>query len=89
MRGGDKEGPCELIARHAEPDAGFLDALEGLATRIESSDKGRLKILKKENLESFMDLDDTTARLQSLVNDPHLGGRAKRIVEMLRLQNYY
>ncbi|KPQ06822.1 MAG: KAP family P-loop domain [Rhodobacteraceae bacterium HLUCCA12] len=89
MQGGDKEGPCNLIAGHAESDAGFLDALEGLTSWINSSDRGRFKVLKRENLESFMDLDGTTARLQGLVDDPQLGERARRIVEVLKLGNEY
>jgi hypothetical protein len=85
MQGGDGNGPRDLLSHHAESDEGFLDALECLMSWIKSSDRGRFKVLKKENLECFMDLDSATARLHGLVDDPHLGERASRIENALNL----
>ncbi len=85
MQGGDGNGPRDLLSHHAESDEGFLDALECLMSWINSSDRGRFKVLKKENLECFMDLDSATARLHGLVDDPHLGERASRIENALNL----
>jgi hypothetical protein len=88
-QGGDENGPRDLLMHHAESDEGFLDALECLMSWINSSDRGRFKVLKKENLEGFMDLDSATARLHGLVDDPHLGERASRIEEALKLGREY
>lgn len=89
MQGGDVKGPRDLIERRAESDDGFLEALECLMSSINSSDRGRFKVLKKENLENFMELESATDRLHGLVDDPRLGERSSRIEEALRLGREY
>ncbi|MGA9826475.1 MAG: hypothetical protein WBQ53_16805, partial [Methylocystis sp.] len=57
--------------------------LEHLTTTIESSDRGRFEVLKKDNLSIFMDFEDVEQRLHALEQQSELGERAKRLAAAL------
>ena len=88
-QGGDEQGPRELLKSHAQSDKGFVEVLENLRSTIQSSDRGRLKVLNKETIAEFMDFNKASSRLSELKNDPDIGVRACRLEEALRLGTQY
>jgi hypothetical protein len=44
-----------------------------------SSDRGKVDVLKKENLAPFMDYESVTQRINALKNHNDLGARARRL----------
>lgn len=80
LQGGDENGVRQFVASIIGTDEGFLRALENLTTTINSSNRGSYLVLKKENLDSFMDHDLSMQRLQSLEGDTLLGKTAARLM---------
>jgi hypothetical protein len=82
-QGGDEKGPRQLVEDNIISDAGLIETLEHLTTTIESSDRGRFEVLKKDNLSLFMDFEDVERRLHALEQHSELGKRASRLVAAL------
>jgi predicted KAP-like P-loop ATPase len=80
---GDEKGPRQLVDDNIKSDEGFIETLENMTTIIESSERGRFEVLKKENLSLFMDFDDVEPRLRALEPHSELGERAKRLAAAL------
>lgn len=80
---GDENGPRQLVEGKITSDEGLIETLENLTTTMESSDRGRFEVLKKENLSFFMNLEDVEPRLHALEEHGELGGRAKRLAAAL------
>jgi predicted KAP-like P-loop ATPase len=81
--GGDEKGPRQLVKNNIISDEGLIETLEHLTTTIESSDRGRFEVLKKDNLSIFMDAEDVEQRLHALEQQRELGERAKRLAAAL------
>jgi hypothetical protein len=82
-QGGDEKGPRQLVEDNLISDEGLIETLEHLTTTIESSDRGRFEVLKKDNLSLFMYFEDVERRLHVLERQSELGERAKRLVAAL------
>lgn len=80
---GDEKGPRQLVEDNIISDKGLIETLEHLTTTIESSDRGRFEVLKKDNLSLFMDFEDVERRLHALEQQNELGERAKRLATAL------
>jgi predicted KAP-like P-loop ATPase len=79
-QGGDEQGPRRLVEAGIVSDEGLVETLEHLTSTIDSSDRGRLNVLKKESLAPFMDYDEVAKRIHALKKHDHLGARATRLV---------
>lgn len=79
---GDEEGPRKLLAGATVSDAGLLEALDAFASRIDSSDRGRYTVLKRDNVEAFMDYDAVLNHLADIAKNGEAGLRdhAKRLL---------
>lgn len=80
QQGGDEQGPRQLLEANIVSDNGLIETLEHLTSTIDSSDRGRFKVLKKDNLEPFMDYEAAVRRIQALTDQTELGARAKRLM---------
>ncbi|WP_082508004.1 KAP family P-loop NTPase fold protein [Methylobacterium sp. Leaf113] len=80
---GDEEGPRRLVEACSASDHGFVETMERFASPIQSSDRGRFKVLKEENIGPFMEFDSAKHRISLLVDHPVLGDRAKVLLMML------
>jgi hypothetical protein len=78
-QGGDEQGPRRLIEEHIVSDEGLVEALERLTSSIQSSDRGRFDVLKRDNLAPFMDYENARQRIDALKNQGGLNTRAKRL----------
>jgi len=83
-QGGDEQGPRRLIKTNIVSDESLVETLEHLTTTIYSSDRGKVDVLKKENLAPFMDYEyriygNVTQRIYALKNHNDLGARARRL----------
>lgn len=79
---GDPEGPRSLLAEAAATDAGLIKVLDTLTSGIESSDRGRHTVLKKENVEPFLDFAGARERLEAIAkgDDTELATAANRLI---------
>ena len=66
---GDEEGPRALINSAIVSDEGLVKVLSHLVSSINSSDRGRHKVLKRENVEPFTDYETAVSRLRSIALD--------------------
>jgi hypothetical protein len=78
-QGGDEQGPRRLIEANIVSDQGLIETLEHLASTIYSSDRGKVGVLKKENLAPFMDYENASERIHALKDHNDLGARAGRL----------
>ena len=65
-QGGDEQGPRRLLEANIVSDEGLVETLEHLTSTIESSDRGRFDVLKKDNLAPFMDYENVSQRIHAL-----------------------
>jgi hypothetical protein len=77
LQGGDEEGPRKLLEMHAASDEGLVEILEHLFSR------GKFQVLRRENVEPFMDYGTIKLRLGNLANHPQLGIRSKKLLDAL------
>jgi hypothetical protein len=78
-QGGDEQGPRRLIETNIVSDEGLVETLEHLTTTIYSSDRGKVDVLKKENLSPFIDYGNVTQRIYALKSHNDLGARAGQL----------
>jgi len=78
-QGGDEQGPRQLIEAKIVSDEGLVETLEHLRSVIESSNAGRVHVLKQNNLAPFMDYEDAKKRIDDLKKHNDLGERASRL----------
>nr|WP_274380632.1 P-loop NTPase fold protein [Oleomonas cavernae] len=79
QQGGDEQGPRRLIEANIVSDEGLVETLEHLNSTIESSDRGKFNILKRDNLAPFMDYESVAQRIHALKKHTKLGARATRL----------
>lgn len=79
---GDPDGPRTLLAKAAVTDAGLIKVIDTLTSGIESSDRGRYTVLKKENVEPFLDFGRARERLEHIAkgDDAALAAAANRLI---------
>ncbi|HLY47161.1 MAG TPA: P-loop NTPase fold protein [Stellaceae bacterium] len=78
-QGGDEHGPRRLFEANIVSDEGLVETLEHLTTAIYSRDRGKVDVLKRENLAPFMDYEKVTQTIHALKNHNDLGARARRL----------
>jgi predicted KAP-like P-loop ATPase len=78
-QGGDEQGPRRLVEANIVSDAGLVETLEHLIGTTESSNRGRLDVLKKDNLSHFMNYENAAQRIYALKKHNDLGSRAMRL----------
>lgn len=76
---GDEQGARELLQANTVTDEGLIETLEALTSIIESSSRGSLNVLKKENIEPFLDYDSVRQRIDALRGRGDFGVRANRL----------
>jgi hypothetical protein len=79
LQGGDEQGPRRLVERNIVSDEGLVETLEHLTSTIYSSHRGKLDVLKKDNLAPFLDYENVAQRIYDLKNHNDLGARARRL----------
>jgi predicted KAP-like P-loop ATPase len=79
QQGGDEHGPRRLVEESIISDEGFVDTLECLISKVNSSDRGGFDVLKKDNLVPFLDYDSAIQRIEALKKHSNLGSRAERL----------
>jgi len=77
--GGDEQGPRELVERVISSDEGLVDTLEHLTSTVVSSNRGKLSVLRRENLVPFLDYENALQRVNGLRERHDLGARANRL----------
>lgn len=65
-QGGDVKGPQQLVAACIADDEGLVATLEKLTTFVTSSSRGTYSVLKKNNLDSFLDYEEARERTIAL-----------------------
>ncbi len=79
-QGGDEDGPKALIAACIATDEGLVATLEKLTTIVSSSDRGTYSVLKRNNLDSFLDFDNARQRVAAMATGAGpLGPRAQAL----------
>ena len=78
-QGGDEQGSRRLLEANTVSDEDLVETLEHLTSTIESSDRGRFVVPKKENLAPFMDYENVSQRIHALKRHSDLGARATRL----------
>ena len=78
-QGGDEQGPSQLVGANIVSDDGLVETLEYLTSTIESSNRGKVDVLKKDNLAPFMNYDNVARRIHDLKKHSDLGERAHRL----------
>jgi predicted KAP-like P-loop ATPase len=76
---GDEQGAREFVQANIVTDEGLVETLEGLTSITESSSRGKLNVLKKNNIEPFLDYDSVRQRIDALRGHSDLGVRANRL----------
>lgn len=80
-QGGDEDGPKALIDTCTATDEGLVATLEKLTTIVSSSDRGTYSVLKRNNLDSFLDFDNVRQRVAPMAAAAApLGLRAQALV---------
>ncbi|BCG97244.1 MULTISPECIES: KAP family P-loop NTPase fold protein [unclassified Mesorhizobium] len=83
LQAGDENGPRKRLATHVKSNEGFLQVLKGLTSQINSSDRGTFDVLKKRDIESFLDFEEVTSRLTILVSKPKFKKSATEMLELI------
>lgn len=84
---GDADLPRKVVTEHITTDAGLIEALEGLTTTVNSSNRGNYNVLMRNNFEAFLDYDEIIARIENLksgLDDEPLTVRARAIAQSFR-----
>jgi predicted KAP-like P-loop ATPase len=84
LQAGDREGPRKLLSSSIQSDASLIEILEKLTTTITSSNRGTFSILKKGNLDHFLDYDQVVRRVDELRAHSELGERAAQLKIFIR-----
>lgn len=81
QQGGDEDGPRQIVKSCIETDEGLIETLERLTTKIHSSDRGSFSVIRKDNIERFLDYTIAEERIKALQANEMLSGRAKNLAE--------
>ena len=79
QQGGGEQGPRQLVEDNIVSDEGLIATLERLTSTIDSSDRGKFRVLKKANLAPFLDYDNVGQRIKALRTHKKLGARAQHL----------
>jgi hypothetical protein len=79
QQGGDEQGPRLLLEANIVSDDGLVETLEHLTSTIESSERGKFDVLKRENLAPFLDYETIVQRIHNLKKHDNLGERAQQL----------
>ncbi|MER8746562.1 KAP family NTPase [Mesorhizobium sp. M1004] len=83
QQAGDEEGPRRLLGTHSKSDEGLLQTLEGLTSQINSSDRGIVTVLSRQNIEPFLDYEQATGRIKALASKPRFKEAATKIMKLI------
>lgn len=75
-QGGDEQGPRRLLEANIVSDTGLVETLERLTSTVH---RGKLIVLKKDDLSAFMDYENVVKRIRALKKHNDLGVRAGRL----------
>lgn len=90
LQAGDEDRPKALISAAINTDEGLLRVLDGITSRMESSNRGRYVALKRENVESFLDYDEAIKRLEIIAREgpPELRLRAEELLRAVEADDH-
>jgi hypothetical protein len=79
---GSEGEPRKLVDDFIVSDEGLVAALGGMTSTVNSSDRGKYKVLSRNNLMPFLDYDNARKRIQALVADSTAGFDVEKIKEI-------
>lgn len=79
---GDEDGPRALMAEAIKSDPGLIAVLDTMTSIRETSDRGRFRVLKNDNVEPFLDFAAVRKRLETIAagDDEALAARARKLL---------
>ncbi len=82
---GDEEGPRAVLAAAAGTDEGLVEVLQAFTNSSSSSDRGRFTVLKRENIEHFIDYNDVVERLKTIATTGHaeIAEKARQLLAII------
>jgi hypothetical protein len=86
LQGGDEAGAQGLATAAAQSDDGLVSLLEAMRGKVTST-AGRYYVLKRSNLDPFLNYDDARARTEAIADNedrPELAERAKGLIRDFR-----
>ncbi|SFP58551.1 KAP family P-loop domain-containing protein [Mesorhizobium sp. NFR06] len=83
QQAGDEDGPRRLLGDHSKLDEGLLETLEELTSQINTSNRGIVTVLARQNIEPFLDYDEAEKRVKELAKKPKFKGKATRIMKLI------
>ncbi|MER9489668.1 KAP family NTPase [Mesorhizobium sp. M0563] len=89
QQAGDNEGPRQLLRANIKSDEGLLLTIDGLTSQISSSDRGIFNVLKKQDIEPFLDYDEVTRRVKALRSKSKFKEASIRITKLLAQGEQY
>jgi predicted KAP-like P-loop ATPase len=78
LQAGDEDGPRQVIQQSIKSDEQLVTTLEKLTSTIASSDRGQYSVLKRNQLEPFLDFDRVRERIRALLARPDEVALSKR-----------
>lgn len=83
LQAGDGEGPRALMTEAIKSDSGLIAVLDTMTSLRETSERGRFRVLKSDNVEPFIDFGDARKRLDAIAagSDQDLAARARELLE--------
>ncbi|MDX8528057.1 P-loop NTPase fold protein [Mesorhizobium sp. MSK_1335] len=83
QQAGDEKGPRQLLGTHGKSDEGLLQTLEGLTSQINTSNRGIVTVLSRENIGPFLDYEEAVKRVKALAKKPKFKGAATKIMKLI------
>lgn len=82
---GDKDGPSNFLAEAAATDLGLINTLGMFVTSVDSSDRGRYYVLKRENVSAFLDYESVKKRLGEIAESgpSELRDKARELISLM------
>jgi hypothetical protein len=92
QQGGDEDGPRNLISSQTADDSSLIRTLAALTTSINSSNGGRFDVLRRGNLDSFLNYDEARKRVSAIAaqtEDSEESQMAKRLAAAFKCGDEY
>ena len=86
---GDMEGARQFVSSNINTNEEFVRMLEIFLSTVTSSNRGVYKVLRKDNIEKFLDYERSIERINSLREDPELGDRANQLATAVKLDRSF
>ena len=85
LQGVDEEGPIRLADKALKTEEEFLQFVEAISSEVNSSDIGRFRVLKRENVAPFIDLDRIVEELNRINENSLKDENKAKAAEFLKM----